>query len=87
MRINILAKEIDVVPFGAPRCVYALSVLKFDSEDCASEICGMLRSRGEVVLRGFELAPFKREEPATLLAERPLALVQLSVERWSLTMP
>lgn len=79
-----MSTNIIVAPKEAPRCVYGLSVLKFEHPEGVGQLYRRLCAGEAVRIGGFELSAFEKEEPATLLAERPLALYQESASEWTL---
>ena len=88
MLLNLLATEIVVVPSGAPRVAYGLSVLEFECGYGVDALYARLRSGDAVELTDFRIIAYEKERPSLLLAEYPLRLEQKeSGQGWFLTMP
>lgn len=85
---NLLATEIVVVPSGAPRVVYGLSVIEFECGDGVDALYARLRAGNAVELADFHIIAYEKERPSLLLTDHPLRLEQKeNGQGWFLTMP
>lgn len=100
MQNRLFATRIDVMPIGAPRLSYSLSILQFDTASSDSEtettergakfeddmtIYSRLRKGQSIPLATYKIVPYEKEIAELLLTEWPLQIKEVSQDKWQLT--
>lgn len=76
MKHRLLATKTVVAPIGAPRHVYGLSIVVFESEESLNVLYGRLRAGYQIELPAYSIERFESESPSLLMTEFPLLLTE-----------